>query len=218
MDASSSPHRRCRRLAAAADRALLAAVTGGYVELGSRIVILALAAMALNFLLGYTGVLSFGHAAYFGLGAYGTAMIIKYLFAEHAAGDALRHCRRHGGRGHHRPADRAPARRLFRHVHDRLRPGVLFHRFPVARLYRRRRRSVSAGIACRSISASRRSTSSTTTRRSITLCWRCSPSPSRSWRSCCARRSAARCWRSARTSAARASSAFRSTGTSGCPG
>ncbi len=40
----------------------------------------ALAAMALNFLLGYTGVLSFGHAAYFGLGAYGTAMTIKYLY------------------------------------------------------------------------------------------------------------------------------------------
>ena len=35
--------------------------------------------MALNFLLGYTGVLSFGHAAYFGLGAYGTAMTMKYL-------------------------------------------------------------------------------------------------------------------------------------------
>jgi branched-chain amino acid transport system permease protein len=43
-------------------------LVGGYVELGSRIVVLALAAMALNFLLGYTGVLSFGHAAYFGLG------------------------------------------------------------------------------------------------------------------------------------------------------
>jgi branched-chain amino acid transport system permease protein len=52
---------------------------GGYVELGSHVVILALAAMALNFLLGFTGVLSFGHAAYFGLGAYGTAMTIKYL-------------------------------------------------------------------------------------------------------------------------------------------
>jgi len=52
---------------------------GGYVELGSRVVILALAAMALNFLLGYTGVLSFGHAAYFGLGAYGAAMTIKYF-------------------------------------------------------------------------------------------------------------------------------------------
>jgi branched-chain amino acid transport system permease protein len=35
--------------------------------------------MALNFLLGFTGVLSFGHAAYFGLGAYGAAMTIKYL-------------------------------------------------------------------------------------------------------------------------------------------
>ena len=52
---------------------------GGYVELGSRVVIYALAAMALNFLLGYTGVLSFGHAAYFGLGAYGIALTIKYL-------------------------------------------------------------------------------------------------------------------------------------------
>jgi branched-chain amino acid transport system permease protein len=53
---------------------------GGYVELGSRVVIYALAATALNFLLGFTGVLSFGHAAYFGLGAYGTALTIKYLY------------------------------------------------------------------------------------------------------------------------------------------
>jgi branched-chain amino acid transport system permease protein len=52
---------------------------GSYVELGSNVVVYALAAMALNFLLGFTGVLSFGHAAYFGLGAYGTAMTIKYL-------------------------------------------------------------------------------------------------------------------------------------------
>jgi branched-chain amino acid transport system permease protein len=35
--------------------------------------------MALNFLLGFTGVLSFGHAAYFGLGAYGAAMSIKFF-------------------------------------------------------------------------------------------------------------------------------------------
>jgi branched-chain amino acid transport system permease protein len=52
---------------------------GGYTELASRVLVLALAAMALNFLLGFTGVLSFGHAAYFGLGAYGTAMMIKYI-------------------------------------------------------------------------------------------------------------------------------------------
>jgi branched-chain amino acid transport system permease protein len=52
---------------------------GGYVELGTRVVVLGLAAMSLNFLLGYTGVLSFGHAAYFGLGAYGAGMIIRYI-------------------------------------------------------------------------------------------------------------------------------------------
>jgi branched-chain amino acid transport system permease protein len=52
---------------------------GGYTELASRVLVLGLAAMSLNFLLGFTGVLSFGHAAYFGLGAYGAAMTIKYL-------------------------------------------------------------------------------------------------------------------------------------------
>jgi branched-chain amino acid transport system permease protein len=52
---------------------------GGYTELGARVVVLGLAAMSLNFLLGYTGVLSFGHAAYFGLGAYGAGMTLKYL-------------------------------------------------------------------------------------------------------------------------------------------
>jgi branched-chain amino acid transport system permease protein len=52
---------------------------GGYTELASRIVVLGLAAMSLNFLLGFTGVLSFGHAAYFGLGAYGVGMTLKYL-------------------------------------------------------------------------------------------------------------------------------------------
>jgi len=55
------------------------AAIGGYTELATRIVVMGLAAMALNFLLGFTGVLSFGHAAYFGLGAYGAAMGIKYL-------------------------------------------------------------------------------------------------------------------------------------------
>ncbi len=54
-------------------------VVGGYTELASRVVVLGLAAMSLNFLLGYTGVLSFGHAAYFGLGSYGAAMTMRYL-------------------------------------------------------------------------------------------------------------------------------------------
>ena len=52
---------------------------GGYTELASRVVVMGLAAMALNFLLGFTGTLSFGHAAYFGIGAYGAGMTLKYL-------------------------------------------------------------------------------------------------------------------------------------------
>jgi branched-chain amino acid transport system permease protein len=59
---------------------------GGYVELGTRVVVLGLAAMSLNFLLGYTGVLSFGHAAYFGLGAYGAGMIIRYVVPDTGVG------------------------------------------------------------------------------------------------------------------------------------
>jgi branched-chain amino acid transport system permease protein len=52
---------------------------GGYMALGTRVLVLGLAAMSLNFLLGFTGVLSFGHAAYFGLGAYGTGLALKLL-------------------------------------------------------------------------------------------------------------------------------------------
>src|SRR5258708_22410293 len=35
--------------------------------------------MSVNFVLGFTGVLSFGHAAYFGLGAYGAGLALKFL-------------------------------------------------------------------------------------------------------------------------------------------
>jgi branched-chain amino acid transport system permease protein len=59
---------------------------GGYTALGTRVVVLALAAMSLNFLLGFTGVLSFGHAAYFGLGVYGVGLTIKYLVPSSLAG------------------------------------------------------------------------------------------------------------------------------------
>src|ERR1700756_5079820 len=62
---------------------------GGYVSLGSQVVVLALAATALNFLLGFTGVLSFGHAAFFGLGSYGAGLTIKYLLPNTLAGVAV---------------------------------------------------------------------------------------------------------------------------------
>jgi branched-chain amino acid transport system permease protein len=54
---------------------------GGYTALGTRVLVLGLAAMSVNFLLGFTGVLSFGHAAYFGLGAYGAGLTLKFLAA-----------------------------------------------------------------------------------------------------------------------------------------
>ena len=52
---------------------------GGYTALAARVVVLGLAAMGLNLLLGFTGMLSFGHAAYFGLGAYGAGLSLKFL-------------------------------------------------------------------------------------------------------------------------------------------
>ncbi len=54
---------------------------GGYTALAGRVLVLGLAAMSFNLLLGFTGVMSFGHAAYFGLGAYGAGLTLKYLAA-----------------------------------------------------------------------------------------------------------------------------------------
>jgi branched-chain amino acid transport system permease protein len=62
---------------------------GGYTALGTRVVVLALAAMSVNFLMGFTGVISFGHAAYFGLGTYGVGLTIKYLMPSTMAGMAV---------------------------------------------------------------------------------------------------------------------------------
>ncbi len=41
--------------------------------------VMAIAALGFNLLLGYTGLLSFGHSAYFGVGAYAVAFMVKYL-------------------------------------------------------------------------------------------------------------------------------------------
>ena len=65
------------------------AAVGAYTQLGTLVLVMALAATALNFLLGYTGVLSFGHAAFFGLGAYGAGLTIKYLVPNTLVGMAV---------------------------------------------------------------------------------------------------------------------------------
>ena len=46
----------------------------------SMVVILAIAAMGLNLLVGYTGLTSFGHGVWFGIGGYGAGLLQKHYF------------------------------------------------------------------------------------------------------------------------------------------
>ena len=57
---------------------------GQHAALINEIAILALFALSLDMILGYAGIVSLGHAAFFGLGAYGAA-----LFAKHVMPDPL---------------------------------------------------------------------------------------------------------------------------------
>jgi branched-chain amino acid transport system permease protein len=49
-----------------------------YIDLVRRILILAIAATSLNLILGYGGMVSFGHAAYLGIGAYAVGVLAFY--------------------------------------------------------------------------------------------------------------------------------------------
>jgi branched-chain amino acid transport system permease protein len=51
-----------------------------YLDLVRRILILAIAAVSLNLILGYGGLVSFGHAAYLGIGAYAVGILGFYGF------------------------------------------------------------------------------------------------------------------------------------------
>src|SRR6266481_2910357 len=51
-----------------------------YLDLTRRIMILAIAAVSLNLILGYGGMVSFGHAAYIGIGAYAVGILGFYGF------------------------------------------------------------------------------------------------------------------------------------------
>ncbi|MFZ0486337.1 MAG: branched-chain amino acid ABC transporter permease [Arenicellales bacterium] len=49
-----------------------------YLDLGSRIMVLAMAAVGLNLIVGYGGMVSFGHAAYLAIGAYSVGIPVHY--------------------------------------------------------------------------------------------------------------------------------------------
>ena len=53
-----------------------------YLSLASQIAITALFALSLDLILGYAGIVSLGHAAFFGIGAYTAGIISKYGYGD----------------------------------------------------------------------------------------------------------------------------------------
>ena len=61
-------------------------LTPNYLVLASQIAITALFALSLDLILGYAGIVSLGHAAFFGCGAYTAGIIAKYGWGEPLSG------------------------------------------------------------------------------------------------------------------------------------
>jgi branched-chain amino acid transport system permease protein len=57
-----------------------------YLSLASQVAITALFALSLDLVLGYAGLVSLGHAAYFGIGAYTAGLLAKHFFGEPLTG------------------------------------------------------------------------------------------------------------------------------------
>jgi branched-chain amino acid transport system permease protein len=82
------PHDRWRREEIAFWSLPLAAFFAfpGYLVLGSQILITALFALSLDLLLGYAGIVSLGHAAFFGVGAYTAGLLAVHGWREPLTG------------------------------------------------------------------------------------------------------------------------------------
>ncbi len=61
-------------------------LTPNYLSLASQIAITALFALSLDLILGYAGLVSLGHAAFFGVGAYSAGLLARYYWNEPLAG------------------------------------------------------------------------------------------------------------------------------------
>ena len=113
---------------------------GLYQYLGVEILIFATYALAFNLVLGHAGLPSFGHGAFFGIGAYAFGLAQFNLRPQSVA------LPRHGGAGggdsgRSRCAlHLAPARHLLRADDHRLRPDLLVHRHQGTQHHRRRGR------------------------------------------------------------------------------
>lgn len=58
----------------------------GYLVLGSQILIVGLFALSLDLILGYAGIVSLGHAAFFGIGAYSAGLLAAHGWGEPLSG------------------------------------------------------------------------------------------------------------------------------------
>jgi branched-chain amino acid transport system permease protein len=58
----------------------------GYLVLGSQILVVALFALSLDLILGYAGIVSLGHAAFFGIGAYTAGLLAVHGWGEPLSG------------------------------------------------------------------------------------------------------------------------------------
>jgi branched-chain amino acid transport system permease protein len=61
-------------------------LTPNYLSLASQIAVTALFALSLDLILGYAGIVSLGHAAFFGVGAYTAGLLAKHYFTEPISG------------------------------------------------------------------------------------------------------------------------------------
>ena len=124
----------------------------------TEILILGLFAMSFNLLHGYMGQISFGHAAFFGLGAYATGLLMRYFKGTIPPTSAISSSLPRCSPGPQLPALgalvdrillRSPDRHLFRHPDARLRRAALLYRVLLVQLHQRRRRrprTAAAGV------------------------------------------------------------------------
>ena len=133
----------------------------------TRIVILAIGAVSLNLIMGYGGMVSFGHAAYLGIGGYAVGILAKEGIGSGSGAMAGGDCGFGSVRAGGRRAQPAHAWRLFHHDHARLCADDLLCRDRARPVWRRRwpDHLQAQPVAASSIS---------TTRRCSTTCAFCS--------------------------------------------
>ena len=80
---------RAAEIAVLAGDAAAVLLLPGYLVLASQIAITALFALSIDLVLGYAGIVTLGHAAFFGLGAYGAGLVLLHVWGEPLTGLAV---------------------------------------------------------------------------------------------------------------------------------